>query len=58
MTLQSIDVNFFAKIMREIVFFVVQVLFNRDLNRGWLVYKFSLRFSGSKFRVRKIFSCA
>ena len=40
-------------------------LFNRDLNRGCLVYMFSLRFSGSKFlinlrrqfRVRKIFSC-
>ena len=44
-------------------------LFNRDLNRGCLVYMFSLRFSGSKFfinfsgnfvhviffRVRKIF---
>ena len=37
--------------------------FNRDLNRGCLVYMFSLRFSGSKFlinllwqfRVRKIF---
>ena len=24
-------------------------LFNRDLNRGCLVYMFSLRFSGSKF---------
>ena len=23
--------------------------FNRDLNRGYLVYMFSLRFSGSKF---------
>ena len=40
-------------------------LFNRDLNRGCLVYMFSLRFSESKFfinlrrqfRVRKIFSC-
>ena len=39
------------------------ILFNRDLNRGCLVYMFSLRFSGSKFlinlrrqfRVRKIF---
>ena len=39
------------------------MLFNRDLNRGCLVYMFSLRFSGSKFlvnlrrqfRVRKIF---
>ena len=39
------------------------VFFNRDLNRGCLVYVFSLRFSGSKFlislrrqfRVRKIF---
>ena len=38
-------------------------LFNRNLNRGCLVYMFSLRFSGSKFlinlrrqfRVRKIF---
>ena len=37
-------------------------LFNRDLNRGCLVYVFSLRFLGSKFlinlrqfRVRKIF---
>ena len=37
--------------------------FNRDLNRGCLVYIFSLRFSGNKFlinlrrqfRVRKIF---
>ena len=40
-----------------------RVLFNRDLNRGCLVYMFFLRFSGSKFlinlrrqfRVRKIF---
>ena len=39
-------------------------LFNVDLNRGYLVYRFSLRFLGSKlsinlrrqFRVRKIFS--
>ena len=39
------------------------MLFNRDLNRGCLVYMFSLRFSGSKFlvnlrrqfRVRNIF---
>ena len=39
-------------------------LFNRNLNRGCLVYMFSLRFSGSKFlinlrrqfRVRKNFS--
>ena len=39
------------------------LLFNRDVNRGCLVYMFSLRFSGSKFlinlrrqfRVRKIF---
>ena len=39
------------------------LLLNRDLNRGCLVYMFSLRFSGSKFlinllrqfRVRKIF---
>ena len=38
-------------------------LFNRDLNRGCLVYMFSLRFSGSKFlinlrrqfRARKLF---
>ena len=38
-------------------------MFNRDLNRGCLVYMFSLRFSRSKFlinlrrqfRVRKIF---
>ena len=36
-------------------------LFNRDLNRGCLIYMFSLRFSGRKFlirgqfRVRKIF---
>ena len=38
--------------------------FNRDLNRGYLVYMFPLRFSGSKFlinsrrhfRVRKVFS--
>ena len=41
-------------------------LFNRDLNRGCLVYMFYSRFSGSKFlinlrgqfRVRKIFSRA
>ena len=40
------------------------LFFNRDLNRGCLVYMFSLRFSSSKFlinlrqqfRVRKIFS--
>ena len=40
-------------------------LFNRNLNRGCLVYMFSLRFSGSKilinlrrqFRARKFFSC-
>ena len=40
-------------------------LFNHDLNRGCLVYIFSLRFSGSKilinlrrqFRARKFFSC-
>ena len=39
------------------------LLFNRDLNRGCLVYMFSLRFFGGKFlinlwrqfRVRKIF---
>ena len=43
----------------------ISSLFNRDLNRGCLVYKFSLRFSGSKFlinlrwqfRLRKVFSC-
>ena len=42
---------------------LVPGLFSRDLNRGCLVYMFSLRFSGSKFsinlrrqfRVRKIF---
>ena len=41
----------------------MKVLLNRDLNRGCLVYMFSLRFPGSKFliilrrqfRVRKIF---
>ena len=41
------------------------ILFNRNLNRGCLVYMFSLRFSGSKFliklrrqfRVRKTCSC-
>ena len=41
------------------------VFFNRDLNRGCLIYMLSLRFSGSKFltnlrrqlRVGKIFSC-
>ena len=41
----------------------VEIYFNDDLNRGCLVYVFSLRFSGSKFfinlgrqfRVRKIF---
>ena len=27
------------------------ILFNRDLNRGCLVYMFSLRFSGSKFLI-------
>ena len=40
------------------------LFFNRDLNRGCLVYMFSLRFSSSKFlinlrrqfRVRKMFS--
>ena len=40
-------------------------LFNRDLNRGSLVYVFSLCFSGSKFlinlrrqfRVRNFFPC-
>ena len=40
-----------------------KILFNRDLNRGCLVYMFSWRFSGSKFlinlrrqfRVRKIY---
>ena len=40
-----------------------RLFFNRDLNRGCLVYMFSLRFLGSKFlinlwrqfRVRKIF---
>ena len=31
-------------------------LFNRDLNRGCLVYMFPLRFSVRRFRVRKIFS--
>ena len=42
---------------------LVFLLFNRDLNRGCLVYMFSLRFSGSKslinlrrqFRVHKVF---
>ena len=40
---------------------VIYFLFNRDLNRGCLIYMFSLCFSGSKFlirgqfRVRKIF---
>ena len=38
---------------------LVFLLFNRDLNRGCLVYMFSLRFSASKiliiFRVGKIF---
>ena len=41
----------------------VEIYFNDDLNRGCLVYMFSLRFSGSKFlidllrqfRVRKVF---
>ena len=44
---------------------VIYCSLDRDLNRGYLVYMFSLRFSGSKFlinsrrqfRVRKIFSC-
>ena len=31
-------------------------LFNRDLNRGCLVYMFPLRFSVGRFRVRKTFS--
>ena len=43
----------------------IVLLFNRDLNRGFLFYMFSLRFAGSKFlinlrrqfRVAKIFSC-
>ena len=43
----------------------LKLFFNRDLNRGFLVYMISLRFSGSKFlinlrrqfRVSKIFSC-
>ena len=47
-----------------VVLFVDDIhIFNRDLNRGCLVYMFSLRFSGSKFLtnlrqfgVRKIFS--
>ena len=49
------------------LFFSIAVfdLFNRDLNRGCLVYMFSLHFSGSnflinlrqQFRVHKIFSC-
>ena len=46
-------------------FSLIKNLFNRDLNRWCLVYKFSLRFSGSKllinlrrqFQVRQIFSC-
>ena len=44
---------------------IILVVIQRDLNRGCLVYIFSLRFSGSKFlinlrrqlRVHKIFSC-
>ena len=44
---------------------ILCVLFNRDLNRGCLLYMFPVRFSGSKllvnlrwqFRVRKIVSC-
>ena len=44
---------------------LVLVYFNRDVDRGCLVYIFSLRFSGSKFlinlrrqfRVRRTFSC-
>ena len=47
----------------QIAFIHLSISFNRDLNRGCLVYMFSLRFSGSKFlinlrrqfRVRKIF---
>ena len=43
--------------------FSIECFFNRELNRGCLVYMFSLRFSGSKvlinlrrqFRVRKIY---
>ena len=50
---------------KELVTLCNFFLFNRDLNRGCLVYMFSLRFSGSKFlknlqrqfRVHKIFSC-
>ena len=30
---------------------LIQSLFNRDLNRGCLIYMFSLRFSGSKFLI-------
>ena len=45
--------------------YVYMTLFNPDLNRGCLVYIFSLRFSGTKFLInlrrqfcaRKIFSC-
>ena len=44
--------------------FYIALFFNRDLNRGCLVYLFSLRFSGIKFlinsgrqfRVRNFFS--
>ena len=31
--------------------FRLESLFNRDLNRGCLVYMFSLRFSGIKFLI-------
>ena len=33
------------------VLLVIYCSLNRDLNRGYLVYMFSLRFSGSKFLI-------
>ena len=61
-TLYKRNLKFYYKLI-ERVKWVNFFFFNRDLNRGWLAYMFSLRFSGSKFlinllrqfRVRKIF---
>ena len=63
-TLYKRNLKFYYKLI-ERVKLVNFFFFNRDLNRGWLAYMFSLRFSGSKFlinllrqfRVRKNFSC-
>ena len=41
------------------MFKLLVLLFNRDLNRGCLVYMFSLHFSGSKFLInlRQLRAC-